>query len=86
MKQQDNPSAAPHLIGPRTAVVLSGHTHGTQVDLPILRRLGPAHPGLRVELGTATLIVSRGLGVVGLPLRVGAPAEIVLVSLTRSVG
>jgi len=66
----------------RTAVVLSGHTHGNQVDLPLLRRLGPTHPGLRLELGRATLIVSRGLGVVALPLRVGAPAEVVRVRLT----
>ena len=62
--------------------MLSGHTHGTQVDLPRLRKLGPQHPGLRVELGGTTLIVSRGLGVVGLPLRIGAPPELVVIRLT----
>ena len=77
-----NPLGAPVLATERTAVVLSGHTHGNQVDLPLLRRLGPTHPGLRLELGRATLIVSRGLGVVALPLRVGAPAEVVRVRLT----
>ena len=36
----------------------------------------------RVELGGTTLIVSRGLGVVGLPLRIGAPPELVVIRLT----
>jgi predicted MPP superfamily phosphohydrolase len=51
------------------------------VDLPFLRDLGPAHPGLRVELGGTTVLVSRGLGVVGLPLRTGVPAEVSFVTL-----
>jgi predicted MPP superfamily phosphohydrolase len=59
--------------------VLSGHTHGGQVRF--LSGLGPPHPGLRVRLGPTTLIVNRGLGVVGFPWRVGAPTEIVLVRL-----
>ena len=68
---------------PGCVAVLSGHTHGTQVDLPLLRRLGPPHPGARIDLGGTVLIVSRGLGVIGLPLRIGAPAEIVLLELER---
>lgn len=76
-----NPRGAPALARLGARLVLSGHTHGLQVDLPWLRTLGPQHPGLRVELGDTTLIVSRGLGVVGLPLRVGAPAELVVVRL-----
>jgi predicted MPP superfamily phosphohydrolase len=55
-----------------------------QVDLPFVRRLGPDHPGQRVELGPTTLIVSAGLGVVGAPWRVGAPAEVVLLELARA--
>jgi predicted MPP superfamily phosphohydrolase len=76
-----NPLGARVLARKGCAAILSGHTHGTQVDLPYLRGLGPAHPGLRVDLGTTSLIVSRGLGVVGLPIRVGVPAELVLVEL-----
>ena len=78
-----NPSGAPRLARPGCAVVLSGHTHGTQIDLPVFRRFGPPHPGLRLELGPTVGLVSRGLGVVALPLRVGSPAEVVLVELTR---
>lgn len=65
----------------RVHAVLSGHTHGSQADLPFLRDLGPPHPGLRVELGETTVFVSRGLGVVGLPLRPGAPAEVPFITL-----
>ena len=64
--------------------VLSGHTHGAQVDLPFLRDLGPPHPGIRIELGATTVFVTRGLGVVGLPLRTGAPAEVSFLTLQSS--
>ncbi len=79
-----NPSSARILARPGCAVILSGHTHGMQMDVPYLRTLGPKHPGIRVEIGTTTLIVSRGLGVVGLPLRLFAPPEIVFVTLVRA--
>ncbi|MCB9916285.1 MAG: metallophosphoesterase [Planctomycetes bacterium] len=78
-----HPAGGPRLARPGCALVLSGHTHGVQVDLPFLRRFGPAHPGLRLTHGATTQLVSRGVGVVGLPLRVGAPAEVVLVELAR---
>ena len=77
------PRAAPAFAAGGARVVLSGHTHATQVDLPFLRDLGPAHPGLRVELGDTTLVVGRGLGVIGAPLRWGVPAEVVLLTLRR---
>jgi hypothetical protein len=78
-----HPAGAPFCASPRTLAVLSGHTHGGQIDLPLLRRAGPAHPGARVQLGATRLVTSRGLGVIGIPLRVGAPAEIVLLELER---
>jgi predicted MPP superfamily phosphohydrolase len=79
-----NPHGAPFVARERCVAVLAGHTHGHQIDLPFARRAGPAHPGTRVQLGATTLIVSRGLGAIGLPLRIGAQAEIVLVELRRS--
>jgi len=79
-----NPRGASAIAGAGCTAILSGHTHGTQVDLPLLRRLGPQHPGLRLELGPTTLIVSRGLGVVAVPLRVGVPAEVVYLQLKGS--
>ena len=78
-----NPMGAPRLHRPGCVAILAGHTHGTQIDLPVLRRMGPQHPGLRVDFGPTTLIVSRGVGVVGAPFRFRAPAEIVCVRLVR---
>ena len=70
----------------RVALQLSGHTHGGQVRL-----LGwaPAVPlqddGVRLAYGhfrmNCDLIISGGLGCSLLPLRVGMPPEIVLVTL-----
>lgn len=77
--------AAPGPSGRGAHLVLAGHTHGVQVDLPVLRGLGPAHPGLVVSLGDTTLLVTRGLGVVGVPLRVGSPAEVLCVTLRRAL-
>lgn len=85
-----NPHGAKDLLGPATGLILSGHAHGNQLDLPLLRRIGPGHPGDRLELqtpsGRATLLTSRGLGVVGLPLRVRARPDIVCVELIAAPG
>jgi hypothetical protein len=67
-------------------LTLSGHTHGGQVNLiPSVSSaliLGRYTQGLYQE-GSQFLYVNRGLGVVGLPLRVGAPPEITVVTLRR---
>jgi predicted MPP superfamily phosphohydrolase len=68
------------------ALVLSGHTHGGQIRVP---RLPPLVRQSRYRLdegryfhaGTQ-LVVSRGLGAVGLPWRAGCPPEAVLLTLT----
>ena len=68
------------------ALTLSGHTHGGQVNLipgvssAIL--LGEYTQGLYRKGGQA-LYVNRGLGVVGLPIRIGAPPEITVITLRR---
>lgn len=76
-----HPAAGPLLARPGCAAVFSGHTHGGQLDLPGLRGVGPAHPGVRVELGPTTLLVNRGLGTIGMPLRIRAPSELLCIRL-----
>lgn len=65
-------------------LVLSGHTHGGQVVLPLLGAPAasrfPVVAGL-AHRGNATLFVSRGLGTVMLPLRLNCPPEVVLLTL-----
>lgn len=70
----------------RVALTLSGHTHGGQVRLFGRTPVVPSRFGSRYVHGHVVeqgrhLIVSAGLGFSGLPIRVGAAAEIVLVEL-----
>ncbi len=80
------PSMITEALATGARLVLSGHTHGGQINLiPGLssaRILGP-HTGGLYELGEARLFVGRGLGVVGLPLRIQSPPEIVVITLAR---
>jgi predicted MPP superfamily phosphohydrolase len=67
-------------------LTLSGHTHGGQVNLvpgvSSALLLGEYTQGLYRRGGQA-LYVNRGLGVVGLPIRIGAPPEITVITLRR---
>jgi len=68
------------------SVVLSGHTHGGQVALPLAHQYNPSrlisHRTRGVfEAGSSTLYVTRGLGMAGLPLRINCPREIALLQL-----
>ena len=67
-------------------VLLSGHTHGGQVNIPVfvpaLRWLaGERYQSGRYDVGAVRLYVNRGVGNVGLPLRVNAPPELALITL-----
>ena len=67
------------------ALMLSGHTHGGQVRLPrlpvIVRQSRYRLDEGRYTTGNTQAVVSRGLGVVGVPFRIGCPPEAVLLTL-----
>lgn len=70
----------------RVALTLSGHTHGGQVRLFGWSPIVPSRYGNRYAYGHVRengrdLVVSAGLGTSKLPLRLGAPPEIVLIEL-----
>lgn len=69
------------------ALVLSGHTHGGQVRIPgfpVLVRQSRFHLDEgRFRADDTELVVTRGLGAVGVPFRIACPAEIVLLRLRR---
>lgn len=80
-----NPDAVPHLIDQPGNLILSGHTHGGQINLPwIWKRLSrmeePQFKEGRFEFPSKTLYVSRGVGSVK-PFRWYAPPELVLIHL-----
>ena len=71
-------------------LTLAGHIHGGQFYLPVIGwtpgRLITKYVMGHFTQGTSQLYVSRGIGVVGVPLRVFVPPEIELFELRRSNG
>ena len=65
-------------------LVLSGHTHGGQVVLPIVGAVAaqkfPVVAGLG-RRGQTTMFVSRGIGTVYVPVRVNCPPEVAILTL-----
>jgi predicted MPP superfamily phosphohydrolase len=70
----------------RVALTVSGHTHGGQVRIFGYAPIVPSSFGNRYVYGHVVeddrnLIVSAGLGCSGVPVRFGAPPEIVMIEL-----
>ncbi len=73
----------------RPLVCLSGHTHGGQINLPLvtpllLRSMREPYVRGRYTLGAVQLYVSRGVGMSGIRVRLNAPAEVTLATLRRA--
>jgi len=72
------------------SLVLSGHTHGGQVNIPLLGTVyGRSPERMRYKigwdrLGTTQIYVSRGIGTIVLPWRLRCPAEISHLELLQS--
>jgi uncharacterized protein len=73
------------------SLVLSGHTHGGQVNIPLLGTVyGRSPQRLRYKigwdrLGATQIYVSRGIGTIVLPWRLRCPAEITSLELLQSI-
>ena len=72
---------------PRPAAIISGHTHGGQVRLPLYTPYTPYGSG-RFVAGwyrdtLAPLYVSRGIGTVEIPVRLFCPPELPIFTLRR---
>jgi predicted MPP superfamily phosphohydrolase len=81
-----NPDVFPR-VPASVALTLSGHTHGAQVDIPILRdkftpsRFGARYTGGHIEEGGRHLFVSDGIGTSRLPIRFRAQPELPVLEL-----
>lgn len=72
------------------ALILSGHTHGGQIKLPLIG--APARFAIKdmqyvqglFKRGNSQLYVSSGTGVIGLPIRLGVRPEIAVLRLRRA--
>lgn len=74
---------------PNVALTLSGHTHSMQFQIEVFGRkfspaswLYPYFDGLYTE-GNQNVFVTRGLGCVGIPVRIGKKAEFSILTLRR---
>ena len=73
-------------IPDRVALTVSGHTHGGQLNILGWRPIVPSRFGQRYAYGhkieeNRNLIVSGGLGASVVPMRIGAPPELVTINL-----
>ncbi len=85
-----NPDVFPRAVELGYDVVLSGHTHGGQVTLEIVKQ--SINPGRfftpyvvgEYHLGRSVIYVSPGLGTINLPMRIGAQPEISAIRLRQA--
>ena len=81
-----DPDLFPH-VPERVALTVAGHTHGGQIALPYVRRpFIPSHFGERYARGHVVehgrhMVVGAGLGTSGLPVRLLAPPELIVLEL-----
>jgi predicted MPP superfamily phosphohydrolase len=84
-----DPNLFPQAMARDVDLMLSGHTHGGQLAVPGVRRLSLARfiteftAGL-YRRGRSWLYVNRGAGTTGPPVRLGAPAELAILTLRRA--
>ena len=82
-----NPDVFPVAAARGHDLIISGHTHGGQVNLEIagmplnVARFYTPYIHGTYRKGGSLLYVSRGIGTVGIPLRLGAPPEVNLIRL-----
>lgn len=71
-------------------LVLSGHTHGGQVNVPVLARMAVRYQARsrfiagRYDVHGTPLLVSRGIATIGIPLRLFCPPEVLAIRLVAA--
>jgi predicted MPP superfamily phosphohydrolase len=87
---QHNPDVFSTAASQGWDLTLAGHTHGGQVNVEILHRnlniarfYTPYVRGL-YRSGWSAIYVTRGIGTIGMPARIGAPPEISLLRLRKA--
>ena len=85
-----NPDVLPVAAQQGWDFMLSGHTHGGQINVEILdqaitpaRFLTPYIYG-KYQMRNTAAYVTRGIGTIGIPTRIGAPPEITVIRLRKA--
>jgi uncharacterized protein len=85
-----NPDVFPVAVKQGFDLTISGHTHGGQINLEILGNninfidlITPFTKGT-YHIDQSSLYVNSGLGTIGVPVRLGAPPEVTLITLCNS--
>jgi uncharacterized protein len=83
------PDWADHVAKYPVDLQLSGHSHGGQIRIPFLGapflpRMARKYPwGLR-QIGRLSLYTNVGIGTIDVPMRLGCPPEVTLITLRRA--
>jgi predicted MPP superfamily phosphohydrolase len=78
--------------GLRVDLLVSGHTHGGQICLPLvgapvtMSRYGQKYRQGLVEGPVCPVFICRGIGVTGLPVRVGVKPEVAVLEFRSDAG
>jgi uncharacterized protein len=84
-----NPAKFPEIAKQGWDVTLSGHMHGGQINLELananwnLARFSTPYVYGTYRERNSTIYVTRGIGTIGMPVRLGAPPEVALIRLRR---
>jgi predicted MPP superfamily phosphohydrolase len=85
-----NPDVFPVAEKQGFQLTVSGHTHGGQINLEVLGRnlnvvdlVTPFTKGT-YHINSSSLYVNSGLGTIGVPVRLGSPPEVTLITLCNS--
>ena len=89
-----NPDYFPQYADWKADLVCSGHVHGGMVRVPFWGRgvvspnvrLFPKYDGGKFAEGNTTMLLSRGLGMHTIPIRLFNPGEILVVELRKECG
>lgn len=84
-----NPDTAEMMNGHRVDLMLSGHTHGGQVRIPLYGppkcgKYGRKYIGGLCHGPSCPVVVSRGVGMSGVPVRLGVPPELGVITLLKA--
>jgi predicted MPP superfamily phosphohydrolase len=85
-----NPDVFPVAARQGWQCTIAGHTHGGQINVEILRqdlnvaRFFTPYTVGQYRIGASSIYVSRGIGTIGVPVRLGSTPEVALLKLCRT--